>query len=243
MGDWHNHTMTPRLRAHGFEWGIPSKSPDGRRRLERGADEILRKAHSFITTEGRMQHDSGKRVLSLNPDILESEAPEDWESWSEDVFDEFVSQVSWIAALTPSETEIVQLIAQSTIQIGAYGGYEAAALHLDKRINTVRVTWFNAKTKLLEHWAEEPEERAPRQPLRSSIEGNGHTVFIGKPVNWGPMVSPEDAAEAYRNRALNEISDSDWNYRASLTEDGWQLGDDHFWATALDAPWRSDLGF
>jgi hypothetical protein len=105
------------------------------------------------------------------------------------------------------------------------------------------VTWSHAKTKLKDEWAEEPDEIEDKPRLRSSYEGNGHRLFIGKPVNWGPRASAEDVWEAYNARGLSEVSDSDWSYSASLTEDGWQLGDDQVWATALDAPWRSDLGF
>lgn len=236
---WYSHPTT-RLKAHGFAWGKPPFAPDKRRRLELEADEILRKAHEQIRKHGRQQDADNRWVISLNPDILGVEIPDEPETWPEDEFDKFIFVVQEVAGLTDSETQIVRLVAQSSIQIGAYGGYEAAALHLDKRIHTVRQTWSVAKKKLIQNWAEEPETHVKGPRPRSGEHGTGHRLFIGKPVDWGPIVSPEDKAEAYRNRDLEGPPESDWNYAPSLTEDGWQLGDDHLWATALDV---RDLGF
>jgi hypothetical protein len=243
MGDWHYHEPTTRLQAHGFDWGIPSRSVDGTRRLERRADDILAKAHEKLLKDSRVRDADGRQALSFDPEIFNPEIPKEPEIWSLDEFEIFVTTVAWIAGLTPSETEVVRLIAQSSIQIGAYGGYEAAALHLDKTINTIRVTWSHAKRKLRDNWAEEPGDPEPPPRLVSSKVGSGHKLITGGHMDVSPKVTSEDRDEAYRNRDLEGCPESDWTYQSSLTEDGFQLGDDRLWATALDAPWRSDLGF
>jgi len=218
------------------EWRgtIPPRRPWEQAALEREADAILSAAHERLRKSGAVKDNEGRRVWSLDAGFEEAVAPDvilGGTTVEHDEVDDLVASLEGI--LTPSERQIVQAIAEGSPSPGADDRAvwtEAIATLTGKTQNTVRVTWSNAKKKLINEWANEPEERE-RTVIHSSKEGNGHTLVIGSDPGWRPRrVDPQEAAEALRKHGENSFRNSDWNYERSLTEDGWQLGDDEFWS-------------
>lgn len=228
---WRFPGPTTRLARNGFAWGLPPRSPAARYKWEREADRILGEAHERLGKDGAVWDAEGNRVWSLDqfengnggfpgPDVVLDESVFD-------TVDGIVAVAALEAALSPAEIEIVTALAEGT-RTGVYGWTEPMAARFGKAPATIRQTWSAARKKLRRDWATEPERRE-RARLRSSTEGNGHTLFVGRPRSWGRRVDPQDAAEALARHALRRSS-RDWRYERSLTDDGWQLHDDNLWS-------------
>lgn len=224
---------TSRLAENGFSWGLPPRSQRARDKWEREADKILSEAFSKLPNYSEVRDAQGRRVWSLDqyqdaygdiggPDLFLDDA-------KIDPVDDLVNVASFVAGLTKSEEEIVTALAEGAPS-GALGWTEPLAARFGKTPNNVRSIWHRARTKLRKEWAEEPPERPERVRPRSGMTGNGETVFIGQPRSWGVRIDPGDACQAMIAHELNPIRNSDWRYERSLTEDGWQLGDDNLWA-------------
>lgn len=233
----HGHP-TSRLSENGFSWGLPPRSQRARDKWEREADKILNEAFERLGKDGAVRDNEGRRVWSLDqeedqdvfagPDVI-------LEDPSFDPVDDLVNVASFVADLSKSEEEIVTALAEGA-PVGVYGWTESLATRFGKSLATVRQTWSTAKRKLKSTWAEQPQDRPERVRPRSGMTGNGETVFIGQPRSWGVRIDPWDACQAMIGHELNPIKNSDWRYERSLTEDGWQLGDDNLWAD-LSARW------
>lgn len=214
------------------EWrgAIPPRRPWEQAALEREADAILSAAHERLRKSGAIKDNEARRVWSLDSEFDEVAAPDvvlGGTAIEHDAVDDLMASLEDI--LTKSELQIVQMIAEGM----PWGGWTEAnrrlAENLGKTEKNIRVTWSHAKKKLINEWANEPEERE-RTVIHSSKEGNGHTLVIGSDPDWRPRrVDPQEAAEALRKHGENSFRNSDWNYQRSLTDDGWQLGDDDLW--------------
>lgn len=210
---------------------IPPRDAKARRALEREADALLEAGYQDrIQKTGRM-YLGDQHVWSLDQygeahgevadqDLWLGVAPEyDTES--------LVREAALDAGLTRSEIELVEAVADGA-EVGPYGWPKPLADRFRKSEANIRQTWSTGRKKLIKGWANEPEARE-RTSLRSSKEGNGHTLFIGHPVTRGARVDLGDAAEAMVRHGENTFRNRDWRYQRSLTEDGWQLGDDNLW--------------
>lgn len=211
---------------------IPPGDAKARRALEREADALLEAGYQDrIQKTGRMNYLGGQHVWSLDqredgfgveagPDLWLGVAPEyDTEAVVQSAVED--------AGLTRSEAELVEAVADGA-EVGVYGWSEPLADRFRKSEANIRQTWSTSKRKLIKHWGNQPEPR-DRSVLRSSKEGNGHTLFIGVPVLRGPRVNPAEVPEAMLRHAQGARRNRDWRYQRSLTEDGWQLGDDNLW--------------
>lgn len=223
---------THRLARNGFEWGMPPRSLQERGKWEREADKILGEAYGELSRGGSMTYLGGNHVWSLDqheegsgaipgPDmILEGDVL--------DPVDEVVAVASLVAGLSHAETQVVTALAEGA-RTGVLGWTEPLAARFGKTPNTIRVTWSHAKRKLRREWATEPEPGPDRVRPVSGWTGNGETVFIGQPRSWGVRIAPAEAEAAMERYRACKTRNRDWHYERSLTDDGWQLGDDNLW--------------
>ncbi len=220
------------VQADDDRGGIVPSHWRARNALEREADEILKAAFARLGKTGAIKDNEARRVWSLDirndqdpgPDMILGEAQEKW-----DKVDHLMAFLSEDAGLTVREQQIVQVIAEGTIWGAWRGSYDRIAEMLGITTNNARSIWDRAKKKLLATWANEPEPWG-RTLLKHSIEGGGFLLISGGPAEARyPKVDPNEAREAMFRYQENAWRDSDWQYERSLTDDGWQLGDDALW--------------
>lgn len=204
--------------------------------LNRQADSTLKAAHARLGKTGTMRDNQNHLVGSLDyvedaiagPDLVldDPTVREDVSGLLADLYE--------LCGLSHSEMAVVQAVVEGANQ-GTYGWSDAVAARLDTTPNNVRVIWSRAKKKIKATWAIEPKERdVPK--LRHSIEGSG-PYCGGEDRSWSRAIDPTEAKDAMIRYECREetpgVRDDDWTYSYSLTEDGYQLGDDELWATLL----------
>lgn len=202
-----------------------------RARLEQQADSILANAHARIARYSEVRDAQGRRLVSLDQGLEDKDLGDGMfvrASTVEEV--DAVMDSLEDADLSRDEARVVRAVCEGEIIPGVKGGFDVSEDLLGKTPVNARNRWARAKRKLSEHWAE--PVRDPYMRPHSSIEGTGHTVFIGQPRVWGKRVDRMDAAEAMMRYHASEVSDSDWNFQSSMTPDGWQLDDDNYWKDA-----------
>lgn len=202
--------------------------------LERIADEILREAHERLGKDGAVWDNEGRRVWSLNV-REDQDAGEDvilgGTALTFDHVDDLMASLQGVTTLTRSELGVVQALAEGAPSPGQFEWTQTVAEMLGKTPNNIRTIWDRAKKKLIAEWANEPQEREVRR-VKHAIAGTGFNLISGQAMDWGyPTVTDhEDASLALKMHEELEHLDSDWNYEQSLTDDGWQLGDDALWS-------------
>lgn len=208
---------------------VPETEPE-RRRLERWADSILAEAHLRKTSDGRMRDNNGRRVMSLDDEYgLEVSAL--WLSTNLDKVERLMVDLADTTSLTRAERDVCQAIAEGSALPPARGWTDSVAEMLRKTPNAVWSAWHKAKKKLIDEWANEPEERTTKVILKSAREGTGHNLIIGRErPDRAPRVGLADKIVAWVGHLETKSLDRDWGYEPSLTDDGWQLHDDHFWS-------------
>ena len=204
-----------------------------RNQLEREADEILKAAFKRLGKTGAVKDNEARRVWSLDirddqdpgPDLTLEDSGIRW-----DKVDHLMAVLREDTTLTGRELELVQVIAEGTIWGGWRGSYDRVAALLGITHANARKIWERAKKKLLDQWANEPEPWG-RTPLKHSIEGGGFLVINGTALAspGTPRVDPNEAREAMIRYEESAWRDTDWRHERSLTDDGWQLGDDSLW--------------
>lgn len=212
---------------------IPPSDAKARRALEREADALLETGYQDrLSKRGMMTYGTdSKRVWSLDQYAEAHGEVADQDLWlgvapeydTEGVVQSAVED----AGLTRSEAELVEAVADGA-EVRVYGWSEPLADRFRKTPGHIRKTWSTARKKLVNHWANQPEPRLKTE-VSSSQEGNGHTLFIGRPVLRGARVDRSEVPEAMLRHAESARRNRDWRYQRSLTEDGWQLGDDNLW--------------
>ena len=210
--------------------------PDDRKSraaLERWADDILREAHSRLSKDGAVKDHTGVRVWSLdvrNAEEAGSDLILGGTVLAHDAVDDLIASLEVGTTLTRTELLVVQALAEGAPSPGQFEWTSSIADMLGKTPVNIRNTWMHAKRKLISEWANEPEERKVTK-LYHSIEGSGFNLISGAEKDWRmPVVDPVNAKEALAEYEANAYRDNDWNYERSLTDDGWQLGDDSLWA-------------
>lgn len=208
---------------------IVPEDPAERRALEREANALLSGAHAERTADGRMRDNHGQRVISLNDEYgLDVEAL--WLVTNLDQVETLMIELAEGTTLTSSERVVCQAIAEGCPVPPAYGWADVVANLTGKSPANVRQTWKNARKKLIDEWANEPDERK-RMRLRTAREGNGFNLIIGGEGSSSvPRIDPKEALFATLGHEVTKHLDRDWGYEPSLTDDGWQLGDDHLWS-------------
>jgi len=138
---------------------------------KRGLNPLEATADDILGYMPQIERHNGKRdILLPHEDLVELAEQEPQYTSALASVSGFVAEVSFIAGLSPAETEVVACICDGGYSHGSYA--EVIAYRLNTTPAAVRVRWFRARGKLVSEWASPPKPRT-KQFLASASEGNG----------------------------------------------------------------------